>query len=87
MDNFVNVADLILRYMVLPILGLVGWLMKKIMDMDRNRQEMTTDIRVLEAKMEAHAEASKTSYKTLKETMDKAIAKLDGIEQYLRDKK
>ena len=87
MDNFVNVADLILRFMVLPILGLVGWLMKKIMDMDRNRQEMTTDIRVLEAKMEAHAEASKTSYKTLKETMDKAIAKLDGIEQYLREKK
>jgi hypothetical protein len=87
MEQIVTVADLLLKWIVVPTLAAVGWLVKKLIDMDKERNSLVTDVRVLETKVQAHADASKASYKSLQTQMEAVLKKLDGIESYLREKK
>ena len=87
MEQVLTMADLFLKWIVVPTLGAVAWLIKKLVDMDKERSNLVTDVRVLETKVQAHADASKASYASLQKQMEAVLNKLDGIESYLRDKK
>jgi hypothetical protein len=87
MEVFAGFAELLMKWVIIPLVAAVGWLIKKLMEMDKERSSMITDLRVLETKVEAHADASKASYKSLQTQMEAVLKKLDGIESYLRERK
>lgn len=72
--------DPIMKWLVMPLTGFVAWLLKRI-------NVMNTELKVLESKIEAQAEASKQSHASIQQTMAQVIAKLDSIETYLRKDK
>jgi len=75
-----EMLDLAMKWLVGPLVGLVAWMLKRL-------TTMSTEIKIIEAKMEAQAEASKTSHASLQQQMAQIISKLDGIESYLRKDK
>jgi len=75
-----EMLDLAMKWLVAPLVGLVAWMLKRL-------TTMSTEIKIIEAKMEAQAEASKASHASLQQQMAQIISKLDGIESYLRKDK
>jgi len=76
----VELIDPLMRWIVAPLAAMVIWMLKKITN-------MSTEMRVLEAKLEAQAEASKNAHAALQQQMTQVLSKLDGIESYLRKDK
>lgn len=72
-----ELIDPLMKWIVAPLFALVIWIMKRI-------TTMSTEMRVLEAKLEAQAEASKTSHAVLQQQMGLVLSKLDSLEAYLR---
>lgn len=72
-----EVLDLVMKWVVAPLLGVVVWLLKRV-------TSMSTEIRVLETKIEAQSEASKTAHENLQAQMTQVLHKLDSLEAYLR---
>jgi len=72
-----ELIDPLMKWIVAPLVGMVIWMLKKI-------TSMSTEMRVLEAKLEAQAEASKNAHAALQQQMTQVLSKLDGIEAYLR---
>jgi len=72
-----ELIDPLMRWIVAPLAAMVIWMLKKITN-------MSTEMRVLEAKLEAQAEASKNAHAALQQQMTQILSKLDGIEAYLR---
>ena len=72
-----ELIDPLMKWIVAPLVGMVIWMLKKI-------TSMSTEMRVLEAKLEAQAEASKNAHAALQQQMSQVLSKLDGIEAYLR---
>jgi hypothetical protein len=66
-----------MKWIVAPLAGLVAWMMKRI-------NSITTEMKVLEAKLEAQGEASKTAHAALQQQMTQILTKLDSLESYLR---
>jgi len=75
-----ELIDPLMRWIVAPLAAMVIWMLKKI-------TAMSTEMRVLEAKLEAQAEASKNAHAALQQQMTQVLSKLDGIESYLRKDK
>ena len=75
-----ELIDPLMKWIVAPLAAMVIWMLKKI-------TAMSTEMRVLEAKLEAQAEASKNAHAALQQQMSQVLAKLDGIEAYLRKEK
>jgi len=75
-----ELIDPLMKWIVAPLAGMVIWMLKKI-------TSMSTEMRVLEAKLEAQAEASKNAHAALQQQMSQVLSKLDGIEAYLRKDK
>jgi len=75
-----ELIDPLMKWIVAPLAAMVIWMLKKI-------TAMSTEMRVLEAKLEAQAEASKNAHAALQQQMSQVLAKLDGIEAYLRKDK
>jgi len=76
----VELIDPLMKWIVAPLAAMVVWMLKKI-------TTMSTEMRVLEAKLEAQAEASKNAHAALQQQMTQVLSKLDGIEAYLRKDK
>ena len=72
-----EVLDMTMKWIVAPLLGVVIWLLKRV-------TSMATEIKVLETKIEAQGEASRQAHQNLNQQMGQVLAKLDGIEAYLR---
>jgi hypothetical protein len=72
-----ELIDPLMRWIVAPLAAMVIWMLKKITN-------MSTEMRVLEAKLEAQAEANKNAHAALQQQMTQILSKLDGIEAYLR---
>lgn len=72
-----ELIDPLMRWIVAPLAAMVIWMLKKI-------TAMSTEMRVLEAKLEAQTEASKNAHAALQQQMTQVLSKLDGIEAYLR---
>ena len=72
-----EIIDLTMKWIVAPLLAVVVWLLKRV-------TSMSTEIKVLETKIEAQSEASKTAHDNLQGQMTQILHKLDGIEAYLR---
>ena len=72
-----EILDLTMKWVVAPLLGIVVWLLKRV-------TSMGTEIKVLETKIEAQGEASRQAHQNLTNQMGQILAKLDGIEAYLR---
>ena len=72
-----EILDLTMKWVVAPLLGIVVWLLKRV-------TSMGTEIKVLETKIEAQGEASRQAHQNLNNQMGQILAKLDGIEAYLR---
>jgi len=72
-----ELIDPLMKWIVAPLAGLVAWMMKRI-------NGMTTEMKVLEAKLEAQAEASKNAHAALQQQMTQILTKLDNLEAYLR---
>jgi len=75
-----ELIDPLMKWIVAPLVAMVIWMLKKI-------TAMSTEMRVLEAKLEAQAEASKNAHAALQQQMTQVLSKLDGIESYLRKDK
>ena len=75
-----ELIDPLMKWIVAPLAAMVIWMLKKI-------TAMSTEMRVLEAKLEAQAEASKNAHAALQQQMTQVLSKLDGIESYLRKDK
>lgn len=69
--------DPLMKWIVAPLFALVLWVMKRI-------TSMSTEMRVLEAKLEAQVQASKSSHEALQHQMGLVLSKLDSLEAYLR---
>jgi len=67
----------LMKWIVAPLAGLVAWMLKRI-------NAMTTEMKVLEAKLEAQGEASKAAHAALQQQMTQILTKLDSLESYLR---
>lgn len=72
-----EIIDLTMKWIVAPLLAIVVWLLKRV-------TSMSTEIKVLETKIEAQSEASKAAHDNLQAQMTQILHKLDGIEAYLR---
>jgi len=72
-----ELLDPLMKWIVAPLAGLVAWMMKRITNMG-------TEMKVLEAKLEAQGEASKNAHAALQQQMSQVLAKLDSLEAYLR---
>lgn len=72
-----ELIDPLMKWIVAPLAAMVIWMLKKI-------TAMSTEMRVLEAKLVAQAEASKNAHAALQQQMSQVLSKLDGIEAYLR---
>jgi cytochrome b561 len=72
-----ELIDPLMKWIVAPLVGMVIWMLKKI-------TSMSTEMRVLEAKLEAQAEASKNAHEALQQQMTQVLSKLNDIESYLR---
>lgn len=72
-----ELLDMTMKWIVAPLLGVVIWLLKRV-------TSMGTEIKVLETKIEAQGEASRQAHQNLNQQMGQVLAKLDGIESYLR---
>lgn len=72
-----ELIDPLMKWIVAPLAGLVAWMMKRI-------NSITTEMKVLEAKLEAQGEASKTAHAALQQQMTQILTKLDSLESYLR---
>lgn len=72
-----ELLDMAMKWIVAPLLAVVVWLLKRV-------TSMSTEIKVLETKIEAQSEASRQAHQNLNAQMGQILAKLDGIESYLR---
>jgi len=72
-----EIIDPLMKWIVAPLTAMVIWMIKRITG-------MSTEMKVLEAKLEAQAEASKNAHASLQQQMTQVLTKLDGIEAYLR---
>ena len=77
MASWMELIDPLMKWLVAPLVGLVVWMLKRINGME-------TEMKVLEAKLEAQTEASKNAHAALQQQMSQVLSKLDGIEAYLR---
>jgi len=75
-----ELLDMAMKWIVAPLLGIVVWLLKRV-------TSMGTEIKVLETKIEAQGEASRQAHQNLNGQISQVLAKLDGIEAYLRKEK
>lgn len=69
--------DLAMKWIVAPLIGIVVWLLKRV-------TSMSTEIKVLETKIEAQCKASKTAHENLQSQMMQVLHKLDSLEAFLR---
>lgn len=69
--------DLAMKWIVAPLIGIVVWLLKRV-------TSMSTEIKVLETKIEAQSQASKTAHENLQAQMTQILHKLDSLEVFLR---
>lgn len=72
-----EILDLAMKWIVAPLLGIVVWLLKRV-------TSMSTEIKVLETKIEAQSEASKAAHDNLQSQMTQILNKLDSLESFLR---
>ena len=75
-----EILDLAMKWIVAPLMAIVIWLLKRV-------TSMGTEIKVLETKIEAQGEASRQAHQNLNGQISQVLAKLDGIESYLRKEK
>jgi hypothetical protein len=73
-----EVAKVIIQWVVIPLVGFV-WLMHK------GQQNHQTEIAVLKAVHSANKEAHDREFKEMRDSFRQVFAKLDTIEQALRD--
>jgi len=80
--------DLILKYLVVPVMGFVWFLYNKIQedrdDLETRVQHQSTELAVLRATTTANKEAHDREFKAMQESFKAVMAKLDSIEQALR---
>jgi hypothetical protein len=74
----------IMRWIVAPVVAVVLWLVRKIQNAENKQNNLETELKILEAKMEAQTKASKDNHDALRATMGQVLSRLDSIDQYLR---
>ncbi len=72
-----ELIDPLMKWIVAPLVAMVIWMLKRI-------TAMGTEMKVLEAKLEAQGEASKNAHAALQAQMTQVLHKLDSLEAYLR---
>ncbi len=75
--SFIDVAQFIAQWVVLPVAGFV-WVMHK------TQQDHATKLAVLEAVHAANKEAHDREFKEMRENFKAVLSKLDSIEQGMR---
>lgn len=79
-----EIIDPIMKWLVAPIVAVLLWLVRKIYANEKSQDQINTELKVLEARMEAQAQYSKDRHEALTITLGQVLSRLDSIDRYLR---
>lgn len=73
-----------MKWLVAPIVAVLIWIIKRMLNNEKKQNEINTELKVLDAKMEAQAKFSKENHDALRATLGQVLTRLDSIDSYLR---
>lgn len=69
------------------MVGVILWLAKRTQQNENMQNKLDTELKILEAKLEAQAQSSRENHEALRTSMGQVLSRLDSIDRYLRSGK